>query len=475
MTTAKTESSLITSRREVLAGAAAIAGAAALGAAPLALTPAGAQPAGLAVRQDIVTFAQDATRFGNFQAALKEMQDRSQRDPNDPKGWLVNANAHNDFCAVPAPDGPDQIHFCYWFLAWHRAYITVTERKIREISGDQSLAYPYWNWSSDRRIPQPFAGAGNPLGNAVRFTPNRPLADAEVDFHPDDPDLQQLVVGALASTFFEATTPDDIGLSFGGIARPNQFNAFDNNRLEGTPHGPVHVYVGGTRGSREGDMTEFSTAGRDPIFFGHHGNLDRLWEIWRQDPARKATEPSADAFLSHPFVFTWLDGTQIQVIAGDTLDASKLGFMYDNMQVLRPGAPPLVIAQAAENRLPAVGSSQIRVPVSPQTPRPNERKVLEITDVETPPAPITVGVYVKPAGAPASDTGTEVGSFTAVRSGGRVVLPKTLRFDVTAAANRFAGQEITVELVPHRISTDTDEHYAPLKYGKMEIVSRTRR
>jgi len=465
------------SRREVLAGAAGFAGATTLGAAgPLALGQASAQPSGLAVRQDIVAFAQDTARFAKFEAAIKEMQDRSATDPNDPKGWLINANAHNDFCAVPTPDGPDQIHFCYWFLAWHRAYISVAERKIREIAGDQTLAYPYWNWSSDRRIPQPFARAGSPLANAVRFTPNRPLRDGEVDFNPNDPVLKQLVVGALGSTFFEAMTPDDIADSFGGIARPNRFDAFDNNRLEGTPHGPVHVYVGGTRGGRAGDMTDFATAGRDPIFFAHHCNLDRLWEIWRRDPARKATEPSADAFLTHAFPFTWLDGTMIQVTAGDTLDASKLGFTYDNFEVLRPGAPIVVAAQAAENRLAPVASGRLRVPLSPQAAGVNERKVLEITNIETPQAPTTIGVYVKPADAPASETGTEIGSFTAVLSGGRVVLPsKTLRFDMTAAANRFAGQEITVELVPYRISTDSDERYAPLKYERMRIVSKPQR
>jgi Common central domain of tyrosinase len=45
-------------------------------------------------------------------------------------------------------------------------------------------------------------------------------------------------------------------------------------------HGPIHVYVGGVNGQGDpGDMTDFETAGRDPIFFAHHANLDRLWEI----------------------------------------------------------------------------------------------------------------------------------------------------------------------------------------------------
>jgi hypothetical protein len=137
------------------------------------------------------------------------------------------------------------MHYCYWFIAWHRAFISVTERKIRAISGDDSFSYPYWNWSTDRHIPQAFARAGSSLSNAVRYTPPRGLQDDEVDYNPDDPTLAALGVAALSARRFEATTPGRISRSFGGIVRPNAFGAYGNNRLEGTPHGPIHVYVGG--------------------------------------------------------------------------------------------------------------------------------------------------------------------------------------------------------------------------------------
>ena len=53
------------------------------------------------VRQDIDVLSTDPVRLGALEAAIKEMQDRSAKDPNDPKGWLVNAKAHADFCSVP--------------------------------------------------------------------------------------------------------------------------------------------------------------------------------------------------------------------------------------------------------------------------------------------------------------------------------------------------------------------------------------
>lgn len=451
------------SRRGVIKGTIGLAGTAAIGAAiPLSVY---GESAKLPVRQDVVAFAADTDRLARFEAAVKEMKERSRKDPNDPRGWLTTAKAHADFCSVPSPSDDNQIHFCWWFLPWHRAYITVTERKIREISGDQSFAYPYWNWSSDRRIPAAFGRADSPLADAVRFTPKRALDDGEVGLD------ETFGVNALRSTFFEAKAATQIPSSFGGIARPNAAKRFGNASIEAVPHGPVHVYVGGVDDNdNAGDMTDFETAARDPIFFAHHGNLDRLWETWRRDPNRKKTEPQIDAFLKRRFPFTWIDGTTIEIAVEDTLDTRKLGYTYDSLEVFRPG-PQVVAAQSATDRLPSVARENIKVPLLPQDAG-DERRILEITDVEKPDRPMTVGVYVRPASAPAGDPGVNVGTFSAVRSGGDVAWPSTtLTFDITAVASKFAGQELTVELIPLRIRAQGAESYPPLKYKQMRIVT----
>jgi hypothetical protein len=452
------------SRRFIVKGGAALLGVSVLGLASrsgLAQAP--------RTRMDIVSFAKDAGRLARFEGAIKEMQDRSASNPNDPKGWLANANMHRDFCSLPTSD-PAQIHFCWWFLAWHRAYISVTERKIREISGDASFTYPYWNWSSDRRIPAAYAKAGSPLANAVRFARSSPLGltDGEVAYRPDDPVLKKLGVVALGSKFFEAKTGGDIPFSFGGIARPNLNNVFGNNALEGTPHGPVHNYVGGG-----GDMSDFETAGRDPIFFAHHGNLDRLWETWRAMPGNKATEPSVDAFGRHSFVFKWLDGAPIEVPMSDILDTTKLGYTYDYLDVFRPNEPLVMAEQAAQDRLPPIASQSLSIPLAAQGADDGSRKYLEITGVANPETLLTVSVHLKAANAPASDTGVEVGTFSAVKNGGKVDWPSDrLIFDITDAVKRFGGQETTVLLIPHRIGGDPDQKFAPLKYEKMQIITR---
>jgi hypothetical protein len=195
-----------------------------------------------------------------------------------------------------------------------RAFLAVTEWKLRAISGDPSLALPYWNWSSDRTIPAAFAIPTSLLARAARYTPNRPLTSVEVDHLLHDGDLARLGVAALGARAFQAWAPEQIPRTFGGIAKPNAAQWHGRNRLEGSPHTAVHNYIGGeaTNGSL-GDMTQLSTAANDPLFYAHHANLDRLWENWRSDPLRHSSEPSVGAFLEQRFPFPWLDGTVITV------------------------------------------------------------------------------------------------------------------------------------------------------------------
>jgi hypothetical protein len=158
----------------------------------------------------------------------------------------------------------------------------------------------------------------------------------------------------------------------------------------------------------------------------------------------------------------------------DILDTTKLGYNYDHLDVNRPQA--IVMAeQAAPERLPPIATQKLAVPLAAQGADDGSRKYLEITGVAKPDTLLTVSVYVKPANAPTSDPGIEVGTFAAVKNGGRIDWPSgRLVFDITSAARKFGGQDVTVELVPHRIGPDADQSFPPLKYDKMNIVTRRR-
>lgn len=460
---------IVSSRRSVLAGAAALGIA----------TPFPVFGQTLRIRLDIATFAQDAARLASFEAAVNEMQQRSAADPDDPRGWLANADLHKAVCAPLGSEGnnaPNQAHYGWWVWPWHRAYIWVTEQKIRAISGDDTFCYPYWNWSTDRVMPPAFSRAGSPLARAVRYTFARPLSDLEVDYYPGDPERRALGVTSLEVDHFVASDPADIPHSFGGIVRPNAANHYGRNALEGAPHPAVHNYTGGwtiVNGQKIlGDMTDLATAGRDPIFFAHHGNLDRLWEIWRQDPRRKATEPKDDAFLQHKFCFTWLDGTPITVAMADILDTTRLGYVYDHLQVFRLGAAMArEVRGAAAPPLAPVATARVSLPAATPAIGTKPRLYLEIVGVRPPTQAMTVGVFLKPGGASAGQPGTPVGVFAAMSAGGRISWPEDrLLFDITEAAGRYGGPEIAVELIPQRLAPSPGEKYPPLSYARMQIV-----
>ncbi|GAU48397.1 hypothetical protein TSUD_405420 [Trifolium subterraneum] len=51
--------------------------------------------------------------------------------------------------------------------------------------------------------------------------------------------------------------------------------------IESAPHNTVHKWVGAADTPNNEDMGTFYTAARDPTFYPHHANIDRLWVMWK--------------------------------------------------------------------------------------------------------------------------------------------------------------------------------------------------
>ena len=81
---------------------------------------------------------------------------------------------------------------------------------------------------------------------------------------------------------------------------------------------------------------------------------------------------------------------------------------------------------------------------------------------------MTIEVQVKPVGA-IEKSGVTVGTFAAVRSGGKIVFPDTdLSFDMSEAIRRFPSSQYTISLVPLTLGTNP-RPYPPLAYGAIGI------
>src|SRR5437588_191738 len=62
---------------------------------------------------------------------------------DDPHNWFRNAFIHIMDCP----------HGNWWFYVWHRGYLGYFEETIRQLSGDEEFAIPYWDWTTLPQIP----------------------------------------------------------------------------------------------------------------------------------------------------------------------------------------------------------------------------------------------------------------------------------------------------------------------------------
>ncbi|MCI25348.1 polyphenol oxidase, partial [Trifolium medium] len=72
--------------------------------------------------------------------------------------------------------------------------------------------------------------------------------------------------------------------------------------IERSPHNIVHVWCGDPNQLDRKDMGHFYSSGRDPLFYALHGNVDRMWSIWKT-LGGKRRDPTDRDWLESAFVF----------------------------------------------------------------------------------------------------------------------------------------------------------------------------
>jgi tyrosinase len=268
-----------------------------------------------------------------YETAVKRMMDHAQVPEGDPRSWTFQWYTHftpppgkqSELNRIyPQPNAPHRAlaqemwNTCQahngqpedYFLPWHRMFVYFFEEIIREMAQDPGFTLPYWNYSNpaDAAIPPEFRVAGSPLYRANR--------NPGVNTGSKIP-ANQVALTALKEKVYSQNGADQ------GFCATLDFGL----------HGNVHVWVGnGT------NMGSVPWAARDPIFWMHHCNIDRLWASWNRGGCK---DPPEGSFRDKQFVFADPKGQKVVATVKDFEDIEKqLRYTYDAFE--RASCPPLV-------------------------------------------------------------------------------------------------------------------------------------
>jgi tyrosinase len=309
-----------------------------------------------------------------------------QKAASDKTSWAGLAGIHGT--------NPGAYHFCphgnWYFLPWHRAYILTYERFIRELTKNNDFALPYWDWTADPAMPEVLLKPTTPDGRqnwlyvddqdfGKRWKRTWPPGEPMPARFVGPPVLQDI----LNSPDYEAF----------GTSRPQGQNNLDpswvlnrsgdQGTLERLPHNMVHNSIGGWMPS--------ALSPRDPIFFMHHCNIDRIWALWNSLGNGNSDDALwTDMQFTNNFINT--DGSPYSPKVSDLFAPETLGYTY--------GLPSQVAAATASPNLLALQNKLVTLR-APGIAKSADVKTFSVAPTGqtfgTAAAPLSLSVNVDPA------------------------------------------------------------------------------
>jgi tyrosinase len=421
------------------------------------------------------------------------------RGPDEPTSWLYQAAIHGLVTVQPGDDFRDQCqHNSWYFLPWHRMYLYWFERMVRDAlqevpEVDEELkktwTLPYWDYErTDQTATLPPAFREEQMPDGQPNPLHIPERDANINLGGPLPALSRSSAMALGLGVFTGAVQDG---GFGGPVTGWQHEPFNPQRpggVEARPHNGVHGQVGGAGGF----MSNFDDAPKDPVFWMHHANIDRLWQVWL-DREGGRENPAQPAWTGFEFDFHDDQGQPLKQAASAVLDtATQLEYTYERLTAgpeapappsppppptpemptdAQPDHPPELVG-ATEEQVQLQGPAKVTVNVArPESPALAEggqgRVLLGIEGISGDVNPgLTYAVYVNLPDDDDADTDPEshlVGelSFFGIERVGdlRSEHPQGQQhtFDITAVANQLKERgkwdpgAVTVSFEPVRV------------------------
>jgi len=407
----------------------------------------------------------------DYRAAIKAMQ---ALPTTNPLSWAYQAAIHGTTLTNNLTAWNTCEHGSYFFWPWHRMYLYWFERIIRKMCGNPCWALPYWDWSSptERQLPPMFRDTTSELYTSHR---NTAMNNGSGSLPASD------VTYAASFLFTDFTNAD--------------------STIQGTPHGAVHVDIGGWMG-------QVPSAAQDPIFYLHHCNIDRLWDLWLAQGGGRSDPLTDSTWKSQKFTFFDENGAQVQMNSCQVLRAAaQLKYVYEgeppqvNQNCLRILVPPIFWIKELLFKIPGppvelgpdpvsfpIDIAKIRERITRVLANKSQRLMLQLDDIETETQPGVVWeVYVGlPAGqAPNAEGPHYVGNIALFGSGIRSevhgrrhkFMPASFSFVINGAIEesiRGNAEKIEITFVPHGVLIDGKpsgpEVKSKVKIGSASLV-----
>ncbi|KAK8293819.1 hypothetical protein V6Z11_D06G214600 [Gossypium hirsutum] len=319
-------------------------------------------PLGCKIRYRPAAHLVDRDYLYKFESAMERMK---ALPVDDPRNFMQQANIHCAYCngaysQVGFPDQKLEVHYSWLFFPFHRMF-----------------AMPFWNWDSPcgMTMPQIYLDPYSPLYDENRNLEHQPdvlvnLNDGKSFVKPKKKDdfyeltkreqinsnlyvmYQQMVRSAKTASCFHGAA------YLGGCVSETDIGCTPEPRggtIENGAHIAVHKFVGAKNPPYNEDMGNFYSAGRDPLFYAHHGNVDRMWNIWKTLPGKKRHDFNENVWLNSSFLFYDENANMVRVKVRDCLDSKTLGYDYQSVDI-----PWLRSKPTPRRSRPGVGRGQDR-------------------------------------------------------------------------------------------------------------------
>ncbi|KAJ1434766.1 putative domain, di-copper centre [Sesbania bispinosa] len=290
----------------------------------------------------------DATHLKNYEEALRRMK---ALPSDDPRSFTQQANIHCAYCdgayhQVGFPDLDLQVHNSWLFFPFHRWYLYFYEKILASLIPDldPNFALPFWNWDSPDGMPIPsmYTDPKSPLYDTLRNANHQPPKLVDLDYNgvEDTGTPQQQIATNLNTMYRQIVSASKTPiLFFGSPYRAGDESDPGGGTVESIPHGPVHVWTGDNTQPHKENMGTLYAAGRDPVFYSHHANVDRIWSIWKT-LGGKRTDLTDPDWLESGFLFYDENKNLVRVKVKDCLDTRKLGYVYQDVDIPWLGSKP---------------------------------------------------------------------------------------------------------------------------------------